>query len=342
MKRTPFVESCLVIGQCATNWIARRPLVVSFEVTNSCTCNCRHCDHGGLVDEPERITPDAIRRWTKILRPGGIQISGGEPLVRDDIVACVKATQRFGGLPYTVFVSNCSLMTEEKYLELREAGVDQFSVSLDFPDARHDDFRRYPGLFERLSTLLPRLASLGYDDIVLNTAITRDNYKHVNDIADVAFGWGVNVSFSAYSPRRTGDLSYMITDPGELAELRGQFDRLLARKNNDPRGRIVNSRTTLEETYQYFVQGGRSGCTAGLRFLVVTAEGYLQPCSMQFHKHLEQRELVREFTANNECGECYVAIRSYLDKGFWQLFAENVGDHFSFRLRRDAQRVGAE
>jgi len=190
-------------------------------------------------------------------------------------------------------------------------------------------------------TLLPRLASLGYDDVVLNTAITRENYKHVNDVAELALDWGVNVSFSAYSPRRTGDRSYMITEPDELAELRGQFDRLLARKDDDRQGRIVNSRTTLEETYQYFVRGGRSGCTAGLRFLVVTADGYLQPCSMQFDKRLDQRELVREFTASNECDECYVAIRSYLDKGFWQLLAENVGDHFSFRLRRDGARAGS-
>ena len=232
-------------------------------------------------------------------------------------------------------------MTEEKYLELREAGVDQFSVSLDFPDARHDGFRRYPGLFARLSTLLPRLASLGYDDIVLNTAITRDNYKHVNDIAELALDWGVNVSFSAYSPRRTGDMSYMVTEADELAELRRQFDAVLARKDDDPRGRIVNSRTTLDETYDYFANGGTPGCTAGLRFLVVTADGQLQPCSMQFCKYTDQRKMAAEFAAANDCDQCYVAIRSYLDKGFWQLLRENVGDHFSFRLRRDRARAEA-
>ena len=342
MKRTPFVESCLVIGQCAVNWFARRPLAVSFEVTNSCTCNCRHCDHGGPVDEAERITPDDIRRWMKVLHPGGIQISGGEPLLRDDIIECVRATQRVGGLPYTVFVTNASLLSEEKYLALRDAGADQFSVSLDFPDERHDDFRRHPGLFAHLDALLPRLAALGHDDIVLNTAITRENYKHVNDIAELAGKWGVNISFSAYSPRRTGDMSYMVTDPLELAELRRQFDLLLERKGNDPHGRIVNSCTTLEETYEYFENGGTPGCTAGLRFLVITADGYLQPCSMHFRKYLDQRKLAEEFTPGNECDECYVAIRSYLDKGFWQLLRENVVDHFSVRLRRDraAARAG--
>jgi len=339
MRRTPFIESCLVIGRCAANWFERRPLVVSFEVTNSCTCDCRHCDHGGPVQEPNRMTPADMSRWMKVLHPGAIQISGGEPLLREDIVDCVKATQRLGGVPYTVFVSNFSLMTEEKYLALRAAGVDQFSVSLDFPDERHDDFRGHPGLFARLGELLPRLAALGHDDIVLNTALTRENYRDVTDIAELAEAWGVNISFSAYSPRRTGDMSYMITAADELAELRRQFDAVLERKQNDAHGRIVNSCTTLDDTYAYFANGGTPRCTAGLRFLVVTADGYLQPCSMQFHKHLDQRELVREFTAHNTCDQCYVAIRSYLDKGFWQLLRENVGDHFSFRLRRDAARA---
>jgi MoaA/NifB/PqqE/SkfB family radical SAM enzyme len=333
------VESCLVIGQCAVNWFARRPLVVSFEVTNSCTCYCRHCDHGGPVDEPERITPADIRRWMKVLHPGAIQISGGEPLLRDDIVECVRATQKFGGLPYTVFVSNFSLMTEEKYLALRDAGVDQFSVSLDFPDDRHDGFRGYDGLFDHMDDLLPRLAAYGFDDVVLNTAITRENFREVNDIVDLAREWGVNISFSAYSPRRTGDSSLMLSDPAELVELRAQFDRVIARKQDDPSGHIVNSCTTLEETYRYFENGGTPGCTAGLRFLVVTADGYLQPCSMHFCKRRDQAELVRDFTESNECNECYVAIRSYLDKGFWQLLKENVGDHFSFRFKRDAQPV---
>ncbi len=332
MKRIPFVESCLVIGRCALNWFERRPLAVSFEVTDACSCNCRHCDRGGPREEPNRITPDAIRRWMRILHPGGIQISGGEPLLRPDVVECVRAAQMPGGLPYTVFVSNWSLMTEEKYLALRAAGVDQFSVSLDFPDERHDAFRRHPGLFARLGRVVPALAAHGYDDIVLNTAITRENYHLLTAVCDVGYGWGVNVSFSAYSPRRTGDYSLMVSAPQELATLRAQLDEILARKAQDRKGRIVNAASTLEETFNYFAHGGSGRCQAGLRFLVITADGYLQPCSMQHCRYLDQRELVASFTSGNACDECYVAVRSYLEKSFWRLLSENVRDHFSFAM----------
>jgi MoaA/NifB/PqqE/SkfB family radical SAM enzyme len=260
-----------------------------------------------------------------------IQISGGEPLMRRDIVECVRAAQRGGGLPYTVFVSNFSQMTPEKYLALKAAGADQFSVSLDFPDERHDEFRRHPGLYRRLASLLPTLAAYGHDDVVLNTAVTRENYMHIGDIVERAEEWGVNVSFSAYSQRRTGDRSLMISTAEELAGLRVQIDRVLARKAADPKGVVVTSCSTLEDTYRYFVHRGMPGCSAGLRFLVVNSNGRLQPCSMQFSTFDDQRDLVAGFSAENTCDECYVSIRSYLDKSFPELVREYVGDFFSFR-----------
>jgi hypothetical protein len=40
--------------------------------------------------------------------------------------------------------------------------------------------------------------------------------------------------------------------------------------------------------------------------------------------------MVTEFTKNNHCDECYVAIRSNLDKNFPTLLKENVSNYFSF------------
>jgi hypothetical protein len=92
--------------------------------------------------------------------------------------------------------------------------------------------------------------------------------------------------------------------------------------------------TTLEATRQYFKNGRRPGCRAGLRFLVVTSDGALQPCSMQFVRFpLEQPRMIEEFTRRNTCDECYVSIRSYLDKSFPQLLWENVSGFFSFGRR---------
>ena len=306
------------------NWLAERPIVVSFEVTDACTCWCKHCDHGGPRDESRNLKPADYARYMDALRPCVVQISGGEPLMRDDVAEIVRTVKGNRRAPYTILVSNWSLMTEERYLALRAAGVDQFSVSLDFPDERHDDFRVYPGLFRQLSDLVPRLAKLGHDDIVLNSCITSENVAEIQAIADLARAWGVNLCYSAYSARRTGCRDLFLNTPEQLSILNEHLDRVEALR--DSTNWIVNSTSTLDATRSYFENRGTPGCKAGLRFLVVTADGALQPCSMQFQRYrLEDRErMIREFTSRNRCDECYVSIRSYLDKSFAQLLRENV------------------
>jgi MoaA/NifB/PqqE/SkfB family radical SAM enzyme len=331
LRKVPFADSLRIIGRGSSNWLANRPLVVSFEVTDACTCYCKHCDHGGPRDTSRNLRPADYRRYMEALRPCVVQVSGGEPLMRADVVEIVRSIKGGTTLPYTILVSNWSEMTEEKYLALRDAGVHQFSVSLDFPDERHDEFRVYPGLYRHLEDLIPRLAKLGHDDIVLNSCITSENVGEIGRIADKAREWGVNLCYSAYSARRTGCRDYFLDAPEQLAELNRQLDAVEQRR--DSTNWIVNAPTTLEATRRYFANRGTPGCKAGLRFLVVTADGALQPCSMQFERYrLEERErMIEEFTEQNRCDECYVSIRSYLDKSFPQLLRENVSEFLSFR-----------
>ncbi|MBN1566595.1 MAG: radical SAM protein [Acidobacteria bacterium] len=333
MRKVPLGESLRIIAQGSLNWLSQRPLVVSFEVTNSCTCYCRHCDHGGPKDTSRDLKPAEYKKYMEVLRPCVVQISGGEPLMRQDLTDVVRNIKSDSGLPFIILVSNWSHMTVERYLELRRAGVDEFCVSLDFPDERHDDFRGLPGLYEHLSSIMPKVAALGYDDVVLNNCITAANVGEIDAVADKAAEWGVNINYSAYSPRRTGCRDYFLNSEAQLSTLDRGLQKLKERMNSS--NWITNTESTLNATREYFYRGGAPSCKAGLRWLVVTNDGALQPCSMQFKRYglHEQARMVREFTMNNKCDQCYVSIRSYLDKTFPQLLRENVSEFFSFKSR---------
>ena len=153
LRKVPLADSLRIIGRGSSNWLAHRPIVVSFEVTDACSCWCKHCDHGGRRDESRNLKPADYRRYMQALRPCVVQVSGGESLLRDDVADIVRAIQDGDTLPYTILVSNWSDMTEGLYFALRTAGVNQFSVSLDFPDSRHDAFRVYSGLYRHLEDL---------------------------------------------------------------------------------------------------------------------------------------------------------------------------------------------
>jgi MoaA/NifB/PqqE/SkfB family radical SAM enzyme len=312
-----------MIARGTWSFFTDRPLVVSFELTHSCTCNCRHCDKGGMKpDPPGLLRAEDYRRWRSALKPMVVQLSGGEPLLRKDLTEIVQAVKEPNGLPYTILVTNGRLLTEGKYLALRALGVNQFSVSLDFPDERHDDFRRSPGLYAHLAKLVPALARQGHDDVVLNTAITRGNLPALRAVYDRAGEWGVSISFSAYTPLRTRDMDHYISSLDDLNLLRRTLDELIELKAQN--GRIANSPWTLRGTYDYFLQGTIPGCNAGRRFLVVTPEGGLRPCSMHLPTYGSQKEILKKFVPTNDCGDCYVSIRAYLDASFWTLLKDNV------------------
>ena len=52
MKTIPFTRAARMIARGTWSFCTDRPLVVSFELTHSCTADCQHCDKGGIKPEP--------------------------------------------------------------------------------------------------------------------------------------------------------------------------------------------------------------------------------------------------------------------------------------------------
>jgi MoaA/NifB/PqqE/SkfB family radical SAM enzyme len=313
MARVSLLQGVKLAGGAMRNYMTNRPIVVSYEVTLSCNCNCHHCDLGGVIKDEKQITPVEYRDLTQRLKPLAAQVSGGEPLLRKDIADIVKAIKQ-AGVQYAILVTNGVLLNESNYLELRKAGVNQFSVSLDFPDERHDEFRRRPGLYKRLEQTLPQLAKLGFRDIILNTAITSANVREILPLAKKAAEWGVDISYSAYTPLRTGNHDYCLNNGEDLEILRQAINELVLMRKQNPH--LVNPELTLRDTLGFFERGYMPNCKAGVRFLVVMPDGSLVPCSLHRTKYATRKEMIENFSKTNRCGKCYVAIRSYSEMSF--------------------------
>jgi MoaA/NifB/PqqE/SkfB family radical SAM enzyme len=305
------------------NFLANRTLVVSFELTGSCNANCKHCDKGGILDGEVPLSPQRIGEIYRELRPVVVQMSGGEPLLRPDVVEVARAIKERNGTPYLIVVTNGALLDVSRYEALRAAGVNQLSISLDFPDERHDEFRRMPGLFRHLERTVPELTARGHGDVVVNCAISRLNFEALDRLCETASAWGSAISYSAYSALRTGNTDYLVSSPEDLRRLRERIDALIALKKE--RGApIRNPAGDLEGIYRFFLEGGAGGCRAGHRFLLVTPDGYLRPCAHKAVRARSHRELIERFSRSNRCRGCYVAVRSYCDKSWPTLVREQV------------------
>ena len=204
------------------------------------------------------------------------------------------------------------------------AGFSQAEVALNFPDDRHDDFRRIPGLFAKMDELIPYLVhEYGRKDIMLNAALTHANFADIPGLVAKAEEWGAQISFSAYSCLRTGDTSLCINEAEDLALLRAHVDYL---EKYEPRTTVLSSDYILEQTYRFFAEGGMNGCQAGVRFLVVRPDGLINPCSMYPHlRYRTRREAVEGFSeTRHSCDQCYVSIRASTERPSGKLIQENL------------------
>jgi MoaA/NifB/PqqE/SkfB family radical SAM enzyme len=76
-------------------------------------------------------------------------LTGGDPLKRSDFLALAEYTVA-SGLPVSVSPSVTTLLTLEKIQQMKAAGVEAMSLSLDGSSAeRHDSLRCIPGTFDR-------------------------------------------------------------------------------------------------------------------------------------------------------------------------------------------------
>jgi MoaA/NifB/PqqE/SkfB family radical SAM enzyme len=168
--------------RAAANVATHHPLCVSLEITHNCNARCGHC-HRGRVRGEARATPERFGELNRELRPPAVQISGGEPLTRGDVEDIIQAIRQPNGIPFIVFVTNGALLHRDRFRRLRSIGVDQFSVSLDFPDERHDAFRAIPGLFARIFQLLEGLEPAERTRVTFNTVVMSTNVREVLNLA---------------------------------------------------------------------------------------------------------------------------------------------------------------
>ncbi|MQY56488.1 MAG: hypothetical protein GH152_04665 [Dehalococcoidia bacterium] len=85
---------------------------------------------------------------------------------------------------------------------------------------------------------------------------------------------------------------------------------------------ITNSKAVLLNTLKFFERGYRPNCKAGIRFFVIMPDGSFVPCSLHRNKYSSQKEMIENFSRTNQCGGCYVAIRSYSARSLWGLLKD--------------------
>ncbi len=126
----------------APNDTLNRPLRdLRISVTDRCNFRCVYCmpkevfgSEHAFLPKSEILSFEEITRLARVFAAEGIEkirLTGGEPLVRNQIERLVEGLAGIPGIQDITLTTNASLLTLEKVRLLRSAGLDRVTISLD-------------------------------------------------------------------------------------------------------------------------------------------------------------------------------------------------------------------
>ncbi len=295
-------------------------MIVSWNTTNACNMYCDHCYRdAGCRAEEELSTAEARTLLEQIARAGfKIMIfSGGEPLMRPDIVELVAYASGLGLRP--VFGTNGTLITLEMAQRLKAAGAMGMGISLDSMDReRHNRFRKFPGAWEGAVQGMRNCRAAGLP-FQIHTTVMEWNNHELEALTDFAVAEGA-VAHHFFFLVPTGRAKTIEAESLRAEAYEDTLTRIMKKQQEVD---IELKPTCAPQFLRIAAQMGiktrfRRGCLAGTAYCIISPRGKVQPCAYlnmelgdvrqtpfdEIWKNSEVLNRLRTLEYSGGCGSC--------------------------------------
>lgn len=278
----------------------RRITYLRISVTDRCNFRCVYC-----MEPNQRFTPrnrllalDDIARIARTFVDLGvrkIRLTGGEPLVRHNILWLMREVATLPRLDELVITTNGSRLAALAG-PVRAAGVRRINISLD--SLRPERFRHITrnGDLDSVLRGIDAARAAGFERIKLNVVILKHrNHDEILDLVQFAVDKGINISFIEEMPiGRVGDHDRAeVFYPSDTirADLQSRFTLVPTTETTGGPARYY--RIPRTETRVGFISPHSHNFCGDCNRVRVTAEGQLLPCLGQ-EQALDLRRILRE------------------------------------------------
>lgn len=162
-----------------------RPILsLRITITNRCNENCLYCHHDGMVTSKDEMTPDELYTICKIAKRIGvkkIRLSGGDPLIRKDIVEIVE---KIASLDFKdISLTTNGVLLDQYAQDLKNAGLDRVNVSLDTLDK--ETYKKVTNLdyLDEAKAGILKAVEVGLYPVKINMVVMKD--INVDEIRDM-------------------------------------------------------------------------------------------------------------------------------------------------------------
>ena len=252
-----------------------RPYTLVAELTYRCPLRCTYCSNP--LDYARHKDALTTEDWLRVFREaealGVVQLNltGGEPLLRDDLEALVEGSRALD--LYTNLITSAIPLTRERLAELKARGLNNVQISVQDVEAAASDRIAGVRAFDRKLVAARWVKDLGLP-LTLNVVLHRDNLDHVPQVIALA----ESLDADRLELANTQYLGWALLNRRQLLPTREQLGRAreVARA---ARTRLQGRMEVLFVTPDYYAEFPKACMDGwGRRFLVVAPDGLVLPC----------------------------------------------------------------
>lgn len=252
-----------------------------WDVTYRCNLKCRHClTESGEACKDELDTPQALKLVDNLAEAGVLylSLSGGEPLLRPDIVTILK---HIASKNMRVEIASNGVNISDKVLnEICALPVFHVQISIDGIGPQHDELRGMQGAFKASCASIKKLQE--HDIAVsISTTVTSHNIDSLESIISLAAelgckGYKAIPFLPAGRGKENNELALDLQEHLRLYRTLSSWSQKLEGKMN------ISTETSfsflLDNPTPSCFDNGPVGCSAGYDTLSIGANGVAYPC----------------------------------------------------------------
>ncbi|XP_021378742.1 molybdenum cofactor biosynthesis protein 1-like isoform X1 [Mizuhopecten yessoensis] len=191
-----------------TDTFGRQHTYLRISLSERCNLRCQYCmpENGvELTPSQKLLSSEEILRLSEMFVKEGVEkirLTGGEPLVRKDVVEIIRGLNEFRDLGLqTIAMTTNGVTLARKLPALKEAGLDLINVSLDtLVPAKFEFISRRKG-WDRVIKGIDTAIDLGYSPVKVNCVVMRGlNEEEICDFVAFTKDKNVDIRFIEYMP----------------------------------------------------------------------------------------------------------------------------------------------
>jgi cyclic pyranopterin phosphate synthase len=287
-----------------------RPLIsLRISITNRCNVKCFYCHHDGIVPQNYEMSSNEMQRIVKVAKEIGIEkirLSGGEPLIRDDIIDIVTKISSVGFRDISLTTNGVLL---GKYaVALYNAGLTRVNVSFDTLNPETYKLITKRNYMELAKKGIEKAVKAGLNPVKVNMVVMKGiNDSEIWDMFQFCKDTGAILQLiELLKTENCQESEFFDEYHYDIRELEDELTKISNR---------VKTRKFMQDRKKYFVKGGEieivrpmdntefcKNCTR----LRITPDGKIKPCLLRNDNLVDLIEPMRKGFSDEELKKVFL------------------------------------